>query len=284
MRDVTLAHGGTLPALGLGTWRLGERAERRAAEVASVREALALGYRLVDSAEMYGEGGAEEVVGEALAGAVAAGELARDEVFVVSKAYPHHADVAGLQAACERSLRRLRLDVLDLYLLHWRGGVPLAETVDGFERLQRRGLIRRWGVSNFDLDDLAHLSAVPGGEGCAANQVYFSLTQRGVEFDVLPWQQARGMPLMAYSPVDQGALAQHPSLRGIAERHGATPAQVALAWVLSRPGTVAIPKAVRSTHLRDNFAAAALVLGADDLAALDRLFPPPRRKQPLAML
>lgn len=283
MREVTLPQGETVPALGLGTWRLGEQADRRAAEVAAVREALALGCRLVDTAEMYGEGGAEQVVGEALAGAFADG-LPRDEVFVVSKAYPQHGDVAGLQAACERSLRRLRLDTLDLYLLHWRGAVPLAETIDGFERLQRRGLIRHWGVSNFDLDDLQELSALPGGDACSTNQVWYSLSQRGVEFDVVPWQRARGMPLMAYSPVDQGALAAHPSLRPLADRLGATPAQVALAWVLAQPGTIAIPKAVRSAHLRDNLAAASLVLGADDLAALDRLFPPPRRRQPLAML
>ncbi len=251
--------------------------------MSSLRQALDLGYRLIDSAEMYGEGGAETVVGEALAQAVRGG-LARDEVRIVSKAYPHHADHAGLLAACERSRQRLRVDCIDLYLLHWRGGVPLAQTVAGFEELQRRGWIRHWGVSNFDVADLEELLALPGGGACAANQVYFSLGARGVEHDLLPWQRVRRMPLMAYSPIDQGALASHPALHDIAQRRGATTAQLALAWVLAHPGVMAIPKALRADHLKENWLAQSVVVDEATRAELDRLFSPPRRKQPLAMI
>ena len=280
--EVTLPSGEEWPALGLGTWRLGKDAMRKGQEVASLRHALEIGYRVIDTAEMYGEGGAEAVVGEALRGAFAAG-LAREGVRIVSKVYPHNASAAGVLGACERSLRRLGVDHIDLYLLHWPGSVPLTETVQGFETLQRRGWIRHWGVSNFDLDGMRALDAVPGGMACAANQVYFSLSQRGVEFDLLPWQRLRQMPLMAYCPIDQGALVDHPSLRAVAERHAATPAQVALAWVLQQPGVMAIPKAVQALHLRHNWAAASLPLDAADRAQLDQLFPPPRRKRPLAM-
>lgn len=283
VHDVTLPSGDEWPALGLGTWRLGEDAARRTAEVAAVRLALEIGYRLIDTAEMYGDGAAERVVGEALTGAMRQG-LAREDVVVVSKAYPHHATVDGLRAACEASLRRLGLDRIDLYLLHWRGGVSLAETVEGFERLQQRGLIRRWGVSNFDLRDMHELGSVPGGAACSVNQVWYSLGSRGVEFDLLPWQRVRQMPLMAYSPIDQGALADHPGLRAVARRHQVTPAQVALAWVLAQPGVIAIPKAVHAIHLRHNWQAAALRLSLHDRAELDRAFAPPRTKQPLAML
>ena len=284
MREVTLPTGDRVPALGLGTWKMGEAPRQQAAEVAAVRLALEMGYRLIDTAEMYGEGGAETVVGQALAEALRAGTVARPDLFIVSKVYPHNASRAGVQAACERSLRRLGLDQLDLYLLHWRGGEPLAETLAGFEALQQRGLSRHWGVSNFDLDDLEELAALPGGAACAANQVYYSLSQRGIEFDVSPWQRRQRMPVMAYSPIDQGALAAQPGLDAIADRLQATPAQVALAWLLAQPGTIAIPKAVREAHLRENLAAADLTLSPDDLAQLDALFPPPRRKQPLAML
>jgi len=280
--EVTFPSGEERPALGLSTWRMGEDGSQRAAEVRALRLALDIGYRVVDTAEMYGDGGAESVLGQALAEAQREG-LARDALFVVSKVLPHNAGEEAMQAACAASLCGLQLDCIDLYLLHWRGGVPLAETVRGFEQLQRRGWIRQWGVSNFDLDDLRELADVPGGTGCAANQVYYSLSERGVEFDLLPWQQLHQMPLMAYSPIDQGGLVDHPSLHAVAERHQATPAQVALAWVLRQPGVMAIPKASRAVHLRQNWAAQDLRLTDADLAQLDRLFPPPRRKVPLAV-
>ena len=273
-----------LPRLGLGTWGMGESKARRGEEVAAVRRAIHMGYRLIDTAEMYGEGGAEEVVGEALAQALQAGEVARDEMFIVSKVYPHNASRGGTPAACERSLRRLGLERIDLYLLHWRGQFPLAETCAALQLLVEQGRIGRWGVSNFDTDDLQELFALQAGPDCAVNQVYYSLGERGAAFSLLPWQRAHGMPLMAYSPIDQGALARSPALHDMARRLGATPAQVALAWVLAQPGVVAIPKAVTEAHQRDNLAAARLKLSADDLADLDRLFPPPTRKHPLAML
>ena len=274
-----------MPVLGLGTWRMGESAGRRASEVAAVRAAIAMGYRLIDTAEMYGEGGAEEVVGQALAEALRAGDVKREELFVVSKVYPNNASRKGTPAACARSLARLGLDRIDLYLLHWRGEHALAETCGAMRALVDDGRIRHWGVSNFDTDDMDELAAVCGEPlDCAANQVYYSVGERGPEFSLLPWQRARGMPLMAYSPIDQGALAADAAMGKIAERLGVTAAQLALAWVIAQPGVVAIPKAVREAHLRENLAAAELQLSAEDLAEIDRLHPPPRRKRPLAMI
>lgn len=281
--EVAFASGELQPSLGLGTWRLGEHAGRRANEVASIRAALDMGWRVFDSAEMYADGGAEEVLGLALEQAQRGG-LARESLFVVSKVLPHHATEAGVLAACEHSLRRLRLDQIDLYLLHWRGTVPIDETVGAFEQLQRRGWIRRWGVSNFDLPDMRRLFDAPGGKACAVNQVHYSLSQRGVAFDLLPWQRLHQIPLMAYSPFDEGRLMDHPSLRAVAQRHRATPAQVALSWLLHQPGVMAIPKAVHTLHLRHNWAAQDLLLGDEDLAELDRLFPPPVRKQRLSII
>ena len=283
MNTVTLPDGTRLPALGLGTWHLGESAASRAAEVAAVRLALELGYRVLDTAEMYAEGGAEEVLGEALAEALRAGTVARDQVFVVSKVYPHHASRAGVGAACERSRKRLGLDRIDLYLLHWPGPHPLHDTVAGFEALQSQGRITHWGVSNFDTDDMTQLSAVPGGERCAANQVYYSPSTRGAEFDLLPWQRARSMPLMAYCPLDQGDLAHDAALQKVAERHGATASQIALAWLIARGGVMPIPKAVREPHLRANLAAGDLALNEVDLSEIEQRFPAPHRKQVLAM-
>lgn len=281
-REVTLPHGEDLPALGIGTWRMGEESARAAAEVAALRMALDIGYRVIDTAEMYGAGGAESVVGDAVREAIRAG-LAREALYIVSKVLPEHADIAGTIAACEASLRRLGLDQIDLYLLHWRSGVPLKDTIDAFEILQRRGWIRHWGVSNFDIDDMRDLLSAPGGAACSTNQVWYSLSQRGVEFDLLPWQRVHQMPLMAYCPIDQGALADHPALRKVAERHQATPAQIALAWLMTQPGVMAIPKAAHAVHLRHNWQAGHVRLTSVDLAELDRHFPPPARKAPLAM-
>jgi len=280
-----------MPVLGLGTWRMGEAQRQRTAEAAAIRAALALGYRLFDTAEMYGEGGAETVLGEALAAALRAGEVRRDELFIVSKVYPHNASRKGTAAALDRSRKRLQLDRIDLYLLHWRGQHPLRETCEAMHAVQADGRIGHWGVSNFDTDDLQQLQAVQdelgmsaGRLGCACNQVYYSLSNRGPEFSLLPWQRAREVPLMAYSPIDQGALLAAPVLQALAARRGVTPAQLALAWLLGHDGVVAIPKAVREAHLRENFAAASMTLGDDDRAELQRVFPPPRRKEPLAML
>ena len=285
MRTLELSANQKIPVLGLGTWRMGEEPGSRKAEVAAVRSAIAMGYRLIDTAEMYGEGGAEEVVGQAIAEALRAGDVKREELFVVSKVYPHNASRKGTPAACARSLARLGLDRIDLYLLHWRGEHPLDQTCEAMRRLVDDGRIGRWGVSNFDTDDMDELAAVCGEPlDCAANQVYYSMSERGPEFSLLPWQRERGMPLMAYSPIDQGALAGDAALKKIAERLGVTAAQLALAWVVAQPGVVAIPKAVREAHLRDNLAAAELRLSAEDLAEIDRLHPPPRGKKPLAMI
>ncbi|MBI5718982.1 MAG: aldo/keto reductase [Burkholderiales bacterium] len=281
---VPLADGSQWPALGLGTWRYGETAGHRAAEVRALRLALECGYRLIDTAEMYGEGGAEAVIGEALAGAMADRVVRRDDILVVSKVYPHNAGRTAMRKACEASLKRLGLHRLDLYLLHWPGNVPLAETVAAFEDLIQRGHIARWGVSNFDTGDLLELAALPGGSACAANQVYLSLRERGPEFDLLPWQQDRSMPLMAYSPIDQGALAGHEALARVARRHAATPVQVALSALLMLPGVIVIPKSSNPARLRENWGAGALRLTAEDRADLDGAFPPPSRKRPLAML
>jgi diketogulonate reductase-like aldo/keto reductase len=272
-----------LSSLGLGTWRMGEDATRRQREISAVRRALDLGWRVIDTAEMYGEGGAEQVVGAAIADALRTGSLARDDVFVVSKVYPHHATGAGTLAACERSLTRLGLDHLDAYLLHWRGSVPLQETVDAFEALRSRGRIRHWGVSNFDVDDMTELIGVRGGDGCATNQIYYSLTARGPGFDLVPWLRQHGIATMAYSPIDQGALAGHRGLARLAAKRGVTAAQLALAWLTSQPGVMAIPKAASEAHLRDNLASLSLTLDAADLAELDAAFPPPRGKVALAM-
>ena len=283
MQTVVLPGGEGVPALGLGTWRLGESTRARAAEVAAVRLALQIGCRLIDTAEMYGEGGAEEVVGEAVAQALAAGELTRDELFIVSKVYPHNASRSGTVAACERSLERLGLAHIDLYLLHWRSGHALRDTVAAFEALKKSGRIRHWGVSNFDVADMDELMQVEHGAHCAANQVYYAASRRGIEFDLLPWLRTHGIACMAYCPLDRGELAGDSVLKSIGRRHAASATQVALAWMLQQPGVISIPKAVREAHLRENLAAAQLRLIPTDLAEIDRRFPPPRRKQPLAM-
>ena len=273
MRTLELA-GVNVPVIGQGTWRMGEDRSRHTQEVAALRQGIELGMTLIDTAEMYAEGGAEAVVGQAIAGR-------REQVFLVSKVYPHNASQRGVPAACERSLKRLGTDVIDLYLLHWRGQYPLEETVEAFERLREQGKIRRWGVSNFDVDDLRELH----NPECATNQVLYNPAQRGIEFDLLPWSRQRGLPTMAYCPLAQaGQLLQHPVMAEIAERHGATPAQVSLAWVTRDDGVIAIPKAVAPEHVRLNAAAGALTLTSEDLRAIDRAFPAPKRKQHLAMV
>ena len=276
MRSVRLPDGSAVPALGQGTWMMAERPERRADEIAALREGVELGMTLVDTAEMYADGESERLVGEAIAGA-------RDRVFLVSKAYPHNASRSRLPAACEASLKRLGTDHLDLYLLHWRGNVPLAETVEAMERLVAEGKVLRWGVSNLDVDDMKELVGA-GGTACATDQVLHNLTRRSPERELLPWLQTRRMPLMAYSPVEQGRLLDHPELVAIAGEFGATPAQVALAWVVARDDVVAIPKAGSVAHVRENWAAGDLVLDAAVMARLDRSFPAPRGRVPLEML
>lgn len=283
-RHVTLPCGETVPALGLGTWRMGESAASRRREVAAVRLALELGCRLIDTAEMYGDGGAEEVVGAALAEAFAAGTLKREDVFVVTKLYPHNASRAGTPAACERSLRRLGLEAIDLYLLHWKGSHALSQTVEAFEALRAAGRIRHWGVSNFDARDMDRLWRVPGGDRCASNQVYYSAGERGVEFDLLPWMRERGLPLMAYCPIDQGKLARESSLKRVGARHGLSAAQAALAWLLREPGVIAIPKATRPEHVREIFTLPEVPLTAADLADVDAALPPPAGPAPLAVV
>jgi diketogulonate reductase-like aldo/keto reductase len=274
---VALPDGDRMPKLGIGTWRMGERAADRDREIASIRLAFDLGVRMIDTAEMYGEGGAERIIGMALG-------PRRDSVFLVSKVYPQNASRKGVIEACERSLLRLETDRIDLYLLHWRGGYKLAETVEGFETLRAAGKIRHWGVSNFDLSDMQELTSIPGGEAVAVNQVLYNLGRRGIEYDLLPWQRARKIPTMAYTPLEPLQRQPHGALQTISRRHGVSPAQVAIAWALRQPDVAAIPKAVAPEHIKDNRAALELALDASDLAQLDAAFPAPTRQTPLAML
>ena len=276
MREVALPGGRRVPALGQGTWRMGEDASRRRAETEALRTGVELGMTVIDTAEMYGDGATERFLGEALHGL-------RDEVFLVSKAYPQNAGRGRLERACEASLKRMRTDRLDLYLLHWRGAAPFAETVEGMEALRAAGKIGAWGVSNLDADDMDELVRAGGGT-CATDQVLYNVARRGPEFDLLPALEARGVPATAYSPVEQGRLPPGGALQAVADRHGATAAQAALAWVLRRPDVIAIPKAADVAHVRENRRAADLALTPEDLAEIDAQFPPPTRKTPLAML
>lgn len=277
VRTATLPSGEAIAVLGQGTWKMGEDIRRRGDEIAALRLGLDLGVTLIDTAEMYASGGAEEVVAEAIAGR-------RDEVFLVSKVLPSNASRAGVQRACENSLKRLATDRIDLYLLHWPGSVPLAETVEAFEALKKAGKIRHWGVSNFDIEEMEDLAGLPNGGNVQTNQVLYNLVRRGLEFDLAPWSRKRGIPLMAYSPVEQGALARNARLDAVAARHGATAAQIALAWVMQQEGVISIPKASSQEHVRQNFAALDIKLTGEDLADLDRAFPPPTRKRGLEMI
>jgi diketogulonate reductase-like aldo/keto reductase len=276
---IELPGGETVPALGQGTWMMAERRSRRADEIAALQTAVDVGMTVIDTAEMYAEGAAEELVGEALAGR-------RPDVFLVSKVMPQNAGRRGTIAACEASLRRLHTDRLDLYLLHWRGRTPLVETLEAFNTLKRDGKIRYWGVSNFAVDDMEKLISLKlhAGSLVAANQVLYNLMRRGVEYDLLPWCRAHGIPVMAYSPLEQGRLLKNRTLKAVADRLNVTPAQIALAWILRQQGLLAIPKAGHPDRVRENRDAASISLGSDDLAQLDEAFRPPTRKTRLEMI
>ena len=275
--SVQLPGGRTLPALGLGTWHMGEKKADRAREVAALKAGIDLGLTVIDSAEMYGNGGAEEVVAEAIAGA-------RDEVYLVSKVLPHNASRKGTIDACEQSLRRLKTDRIDLYLLHWRGSHPLADTVAAFERLKSDGKIAAWGVSNFDVDELAGLKRIDNGDRCAANQVLYHLGSRGIEWKLLPDCQRAGIPIMAYCPLGQGELIGHPAIVQLAGKHAVSPAAIAIAFLLAKPGVVAIPKSSHAERVREFARARDVKLDAQDYEFLDREFPPPKRKTGLAIV
>jgi diketogulonate reductase-like aldo/keto reductase len=277
MRHTQLPSGEQVPVLGLGTWHMGERPEKRQDEIDAIRCAIDNGMTVIDTAEMYGDGAAEQLIGQALSGR-------RTDAFIVSKVLPHHATRRGTVAACEDSLRRLATDYLDMYLLHWPGAVPLDETLEAFDALLRAGKIRHWGVSNFDTPDMEELLALPGGNGVATNQVLYNLMRRGIEFDLLPWCRQRTLPIMAYSPLEQGRLMGEPALQRLAAEYAATPAQIALRWVLRDDLTIALPKAGTPGHVKQLRSALDLPLSQQDMDALDRAFPPPDRKLPLEVI
>ncbi len=276
MRSCKLPSGAAMPVLGLGTWRMGESPRIRAQELDAIKYGIELGYPMVDTAEMYGDGTAEEIVGEAMVGR-------RDSLYLVSKVYPHNATRAGAIAACERSLKRLRTDRLDLYLLHWRGSARIEETFEAFHRLRAAGKIRDFGVSNFDRDDMEDAAKLDKGPN-GSNQILYCLSRRGPEYDLLPWMREHGIPCMAYSPLDQGRLLNKPALKKIADGVGCTPAQLALAWVLAQPGVVTIPKSMSRERVKENFGAIDVRLSKEPLAELDKAFPPPKGRQSLEML
>ena len=277
MPSVTLPNGATMPAFGQGTWHMGEDRRRAADEEAALKLGIELGVTLIDTAEMYGNGVAEEIVARATAGS-------RERLFIVSKVLPYNASEKGVIEACERSLKRLKTDRIDLYLLHWRGSVPLPETIAGFARLQKDGKIRHHGVSNFNTEDMQEWVGLSGGEAVAANQILYNLGRRGPEFELIPWCRERAVAIMAYTPLEQGRMLTNRALKEVALRHGRSAAQVALAWLLRQDGMIVIPKATQPEHVRDNRGALDLALEADDLAALDRAFPPPKSRTSLGML
>ena len=276
----TLPDGFAIPRFGIGTWRMGERSSAAQIEIAVIKAAIERGVKLIDTAEMYGDGGAETVIGHAIGNI----PTTREKLFIVSKVYPHNASRKGTIAACERSLKRLGTDYLDCYLLHWPGEHPIAETVDAFEALKAQGKIHAWGVSNFDVDDMEELASITNGNNVVTNQVLYNLSRRGVEFSLLPWQRTRGISTMAYSPIEQAQLLASTKLRAIAGDIGATPAQLAIAWLLTQPDVIVIPKTTNIVRLEENLGALDLKLDAATLAALDAAFPPPGKRTPLAML
>ena len=277
MRTITLPSGQIIPVLGMGTWRMGENTRHRQDEIKALQYGLDIGFSLIDTAEMYGEGGAEEVIAQAIANR-------RAQVFLVSKVYPHNASIKGAIAACDRSLKRLKTDYLDLYLLHWRGSIPLTETLEAFQMLQQAGKIRSYGVSNFDVDDLEEASQLNGGNAIATNQVLYNLSRRGIEWNLLPWCRQQGIPIMAYSPIEQGRILNNRTLQAIAQQRGITTAQVALAWLLHQENVIVIPKSSRIEHLEQNRAAIDLKLSTEELDALDAALPPPTKPTALEML
>ena len=277
MKIVTLPSGEKIPALGQGTWYMGDKRETHAEEISTLQLGLDLGLKMIDTAEMYGEGKAEELIGQAIAGR-------RDQAFLVSKVYPHNASRKGTIAACERSLKRMRTDHIDLYLLHWRGNIPFSETLEGFSALQKAGKIRYFGVSNMDLDDMRELFSLSGGEAVATNQLLYNLTRRGIEWDLLPWLRDKRIPVMAYSPIEQSRLLSNPKLVDFTKRHGMSPAQAALAWLMAKGDVIAIPKTGRRERVKENIGALDHDLTAEQLGELDSLFPPPKKATPLEML
>lgn len=280
-RTLTLPDGTRLPVLGQGTWKMGENPAKREAELKGLQTGLDLGMKVIDTAEMYGDGLAEQLVGEAML-------RRREEAFLVSKVYPHHATLANIEKACEGSLKRLRTDYIDLYLLHWRGG-NLTETIEGLEGLKKAGKILRWGVSNFDTSDMEELFQHKAGNFCATNQVLYHLGSRGIEYDLLPWQRKKQMPIMAYSPLGQGKalmkkLAKHTAIQEIAEKHKVRPLQMALAWTIRTDNVLAIPKGTREEHIIENAEASTIKLSLDDMKQINRVFPEPTEKMPLDII
>lgn len=277
MRTLKLLSGQVIPALGMGTWQMGENLRNRQSEVEALRHGLDLGISLIDTAEMYGEGGAEDVIAQAIVNR-------RSEVFLVSKVYPHNASKKGAIAACERSLKRLKTDYLDGYLLHWRGSIPFSETLDAFQSLQQAGKIRSYGVSNFDVKDMQEALSLKGGDQIVTNQVLYNLKRRGIELNLLPWCRQHNLPIMAYSPIEQGRLLNHRVLTAIAQARGVTPAQIAIAWLLHQDNVIVIPKSSRIEHVKQNRAALDLKLSPDELSRLHSAFPTPEKPIPLEML
>lgn len=281
-RRVTLPDGTSLPCLGQGTWYMGEDPRVKRKEINALRLGIQLGMQLIDTAEMYGNGGSERLVGEAIKGL-------REEVFLVSKVYPHNSGLEKISTACENSLKRLGTDHLDLYLLHWRGNIPLEETIEGMEQLRKDGKIKRWGVSNFDTDDMKELWNTPGGQKCVANQVLYHLGSRGIDFDLLSWQREHKMPTMAYSPLAQGGslrsrLLSDQVMVDLAEKYNVEPLQIALAWTIRTNQVIAIPKAVQEQHVLENAEAARIDLTEEELNRIDEVFPRPRKKMPLDII
>ncbi len=276
MKTIRLRGQKEIPILGQGTWRMGEKASQKQMEIDALKLGIDLGMTLIDTAEMYGEGGAEKIVSEAIA-------LRREEIYLVSKFYPHNASYDGVIAACDRSLSRLKTDYLDLYLLHWRGSVPLSETLSGLQHLKQAGKILDYGVSNFDTDDMEEAESNPGGKEIVTNQVLYNLMRRGIEWDLLPWCKKRGIPIMAYSPVEQRAFVNDSKLNNIAAKHNATSTQIALSWLLHQDNVISIPKATNPNHVKENRAALDIELTEEDLQQLERAYKPPSRKMSLAM-